>query len=352
MEIPAESCVRNMAKEWVASVLVKNLFLNVRSSTTAPPDLVFNEFKIWGVPPGDGQRLDDARVLFPEVYVNDCVYERHYASIPPARGVAPSGFGGIPDDVEDALLLLRLFKTGDLAFAQFKIEEPNGKFVSQFPYRLINNATPAGRHYQMGPEECAKWDTFASDLVRQPAWDSTWFGVARRFFLYGGAKEFNCHKEPGTEINEVDRIVDYMIAIEATLAPDEDHLSIGKRVRERAVKLLGEEGEQADRTRKLLKDFYGLRSTIAHGSPLSEKDRKVITNYREEFEHTVRELLINGLRELPPADKDRRQTLADWWAPSDDDRAGKLLEDFGGIKNREEKEGLIKRLQVNVAGKG
>ena len=33
-------------------------------------------------------------------------------------------------------------------------------------------------------------------------------------------------------------------------------------------------------------------------------------------------------------------------------RAGKLLEDFGRIKNREEKEGLIKRLHEKVAGKG
>ena len=219
MEILAERCVRSMAKEWVAFVLVKNLRLPVRSSTAAPPDLVFNEFKIWGVPQGDGQRLDDARGLFPEAYVNDCVYERHYSSISPARGAASSGFGGIPDDVEDALLLLRLFKTGDLAFAQFRIEGPNGRSVSQFPYRLISNACPAGSYYRMGPEECATWDTFASDLVRHRAWDSTWFGVARRFFLYGGAKEFNCHKDPGTEINEVDRIVDYMIAIRGNPGP-------------------------------------------------------------------------------------------------------------------------------------
>lgn len=360
MEIPAERSVRNLAEEWVAFVLVRNLLLPGRRSTTAPPDLVFNEFKIWGVPQGDGQRLDDARGLFPEAHVNDCVYERHYPSIPPAREAAPSGFGGIPEDVEDALLLLRLFKTGDLAFAQFKIEEPNGKFVSQFPYRLICNATPAGSHYRMGPEECTNWDAFASELVRQPAWHSTWFGVARRFFLYGGAKEFNGHKKPGTEINEVDRIVDYMIAIEAILAPEKD-VFIGKRLRERAVMLLDQEGEQADQTRELLKEFYDLRSTIAHGSPLresvsrkghKESDREFITRKREEFERTVRDLLVGGLRKLPSADKDRMQILADWWAPSDADRAGKLLEDFGTIRNREKKEGVIKRLQEKVAGRG
>jgi hypothetical protein len=178
--------------------------------------------------------------------------------------------------------------------------------------------------------------------------------------LYGGAKEFNCHKEPGTEINEVDRIVDYMIAIEATLAPEKD-LFIGKRLRERSVKLLGQGGEQADQTRELLKEFYDLRSTIAHGSPLresvsrkghKESDREFITRKREEFERTVRELLVEGLRKLPSADKDRMQILADWWAPSDADRATEVLKVFGGIKDHGERESLIKRLQKKVAGKG
>jgi hypothetical protein len=355
MEIPAKRSVCNLAEEWVAFVLVRNLLLPLRPSAAGPPDLVFDKFKIWDVPQGDWQRLDTARQLFPEaappVHFNDCVYERRYTSIPPPRQASPSDFGSIPEDVEDALLLLRLFKTGDLAFAQLKVKKRNGSLDPQFPYRLISNATPAGSYYRMGPEECANWDTFASDLVRQSAWHATWFGVARRFFLYGGAKEFNCHKEPGTEINEVDRIVDYMIAIEATLAPEKD-VFIGKRLRERAVKLLGEEGEQADQTRELLKKFYDLRSTVAHGSPLNESDREFITKNKEGFEYTVRKLLIKGLRELPSADKDRIQLLANWWAPSDADRAGKLLEDFGRIKNHGEKESLIKRLQVRVAGEG
>lgn len=348
MEIAAERSVRKLAEGWVAFALVRNLLLPLRPPAEGPPDLVFDKFKIWNVPQGDGQRLDTARQLFPEaappVHFNDCVYERHYTLIPPAREASPSDFGEIPEDVEDALLLLRLFKIGDLAFAQLKIKEPDGSLNFQFPYRLVCNATPAGGYYRLGPEECAKWDAFALELMRQPAWNSTWFGVARRFFLYGGAKEFNCHKEPGVEINEVDRIVDYMIALEATLAPEKDDF-IGKRLRERAVKLLGKEAEQGEHTRWLLKGFYDLRSTVAHGSSLSEADRRFITENREEFERTTREVLVAGLRKLPSADKDRVPILADWWAPSHANRAEKLLGDFGRIKNQREKEILIERLQ-------
>ena len=104
-----------MAQEWVAFVLVRNLALPLRRLTTAPPDLAFSDFRIWDVPQGNGQRLETARQLFPEAHIhfNDCVYERRYTSIPPACWTAPSGFGAIPEQVEDTLLLLRLFKTGE-----------------------------------------------------------------------------------------------------------------------------------------------------------------------------------------------------------------------------------------------
>lgn len=339
-----------MAEEWVAFVLVRNLELPLRRAITGPADLVFNEFTIWDIPQGDEERRATARQLFPGACVHycDCVYERHYASIPPAREAAASGYGGIRDDVEDALLLLRLFKPGDLAFAQLKLQEPDGKLHAQFPYRLISNATPGGILYRMSPGECAGWDTFASELKSRPGWHSPWFRVARRFFLYGGAKEFNCRRGPGTEANEADRIVDYMIALEATLAPENDDF-ISRRLRERAVKLLDRQGEQADNTRDLLNDFYGLRSRIAHGSPLSDADLDFIEKNKEDFEHTVRKILIEGLRQLPPADKGRTQILAHWWAASDTERAQRVFEDFGKIKNHGEKRHLVERLSGKVA---
>jgi hypothetical protein len=101
-------------------------------------------------------------------------------------------------------------------------------------------------------------------LVRTPAADSTWFSVAKRYFLYGGAKEFNPY------IGELDRIVDYAIALEAVLMFEHDF--INRLIKRRAGALLKLSAEQSERASRLLRDFYGYRSTIAHGDPLQIDD--------------------------------------------------------------------------------
>jgi hypothetical protein len=112
--------------------------------------------------------------------------------------------------------------------------------------------------------------------------------VARRYFLYGGAKEFNCYAErqSGIEINEIDRIVDYMIALEAALVPEKDF--VGRRLRERATCLLCKDPGDAEATKKLLRELYDVRSTIAHGSPLSDEKRDFLQRGRGDFENVVR----------------------------------------------------------------
>ena len=153
----------------------------------------------------------------PRVNFGDWVYEKSYTSLPPVRGAAPSGFGGIPEDTEDSLLLLRLFKGGDISFAQIAVRDQTGGLSSQYSHRVISDLAFTTFPYRLSQVECPKWGVFAHGLRRSPAWRSSWFAVARRNFLYGGAKEFNCYTErqTGIEINEVDRIVDYMIALEA-----------------------------------------------------------------------------------------------------------------------------------------
>ena len=55
--------------------------------------------------------------------------------------------------------------------------------------------------------ECGGWDVLGQELPNCDGWNSTWFQIARRFFLSGGAKEFNLHWDI------VDRIVDYMVLL-------------------------------------------------------------------------------------------------------------------------------------------
>lgn len=169
--------------------------------------------------------------------------------------------------------------------------------------------------------------------------------VARRYFLYGGAKEFNCYveRQSGIENNEVDRVVDYMIALEAALVPERGF--VGRRVRERAARLVcPREPKESEETKKLLRELYNIRSTIAHGSPLKDEQREFLEANWKSFEHIIRSILVEGLRNIPSAEEQRKAALGKLWDVSDSERAQKLFEDFAGIENLQQRSLLLQRL--------
>jgi hypothetical protein len=333
---------------YTAYALVRNLFRAPGQWNASSAELRFRDFRIWTVPEFEGpngSRFQKVSHIFQRARVSrdDWVYEKDYSSLPPAPGPAPSGFGGIPEDTEDSLLLLRLFKSGDISFAQVTVRDANADLYSQYPYRVISDI-PTVFPYRLSESECLAWDVFADEVKSRPGWNSSWFTVARRYFLYGGAKEFNCYveRQSGIEVNEVDRIVDYMIALEAALVPERDF--VGRRLRERGARLSCEDPEESEATKKLLRELYDVRSTIAHGSPLSDEQRVFLQSNREDSEKVVRKILVESLRNLPAEDERRKAFLSNLWDVPDGDRAQKLFEDFGRIKNPQEKDLLLQRL--------
>ena len=92
-----------------------------------------------------------------------------------------------------------------------------------------------------------------------PAASSPWFSVAKRFFLYGGPKEFN------TSTGALDRILDYSIALEAVLMC-ETHC-INRLMQCRAVALLSIPEDKTEQFSRSISRFYEYRSTIARGEP-------------------------------------------------------------------------------------
>jgi hypothetical protein len=72
--------------------------------------------------------------------------------------------------------------------------------------------------FEIGPEECETWKPFSDVIRKSQSWSSDWFATARRFFLSGGAKEFNA------KWDDVDRILDYATALESTLVPEKKKL--------------------------------------------------------------------------------------------------------------------------------
>lgn len=309
----------------------------------SPLKIQFSDFSVEYIADGNSRRLEYARRFFDEAMYGDCLIERAYETIPPLPEDFP-GFGAIVLAPEELLLLLRLFRPGDLVFAAVKIEKVQGGELRQSslkPYRVISGiGGDSTRPFVLSKSDITTWEEFAATLRTSASWASTWFQVARRCFLKGSSEEFNANFP-----HEVDRVADYVAALEAALVPETDFVS--RRLRERAVKLLGLEGDASAALMKLLNEFYAIRSTLVHGSPLSEDQMSVLRDRDHwwEFEEGVRNLLVSALKNVPPDEVSRRSYLASLYDPDDEARAARIGDEFRGIRDPNVKQELLRSLQ-------
>ena len=115
------------------------------------------------------------------------------------------------------MLLLRLYQPGDISFVKLAIAFPDGTTQVHSPYRAMNDLNSySSEHFEATAEECEAWRAFADGIGQSQSWGSAWFAAARRFFLSGGAKQWN------PKWDDADRILDYAAALEATLVPEEN----------------------------------------------------------------------------------------------------------------------------------
>src|SRR5271169_2686417 len=112
------------------------LIVLVRNLESPDPELRFETFQLRQIRQGNQRGLVEAQKTLrtEDVGYGDWILTGEYENLPPGPG--PSGFGRIPMDAEDTLLLLRLFRPGDLSFARLAIREPNGHTAIQNPYRV------------------------------------------------------------------------------------------------------------------------------------------------------------------------------------------------------------------------
>lgn len=305
-------------------------FALVRNLISNSEVLHFANFKLVKIKASLDYDLRRAQHLFPKESPSyqDWIYERAYDN---SNGWDRNRFG---DDVEDALLLLRLFKTGDLFFLQPCIEGNDGSLSCQQQYPTMVYTTPT-HSYKIEPDECFEFDKFASDLLSQSNWSSSWFKIARRFFLYGGGKEYNPRHD------EVDRIVDYMTALESILVPEKNF--VGRRLRERAVALLKNIVINLDDSRSLLREFYNVRSTVVHGSSIiSFKDTLLKRNM--DFEAVVRKIIVEAVKTVPSDENSRKGFLEQLFDVCDQTRSEKVLSDFFSIKGESERKACFDRI--------
>jgi hypothetical protein len=203
----------------------------------------------------------------------------------------------------------------------------------------LNSYSPL--RFNVESNECKSWKAFADCIRESQSWGSDWFGVARRFFLYGGAKEFN------PKWDDVDRILDYATALESTLVPEKDYNT--QRISRRAAALIApDDSVQTEEIRKLVKRFYDIRSRIVHGSGLSDENREWLFENCGQVELRVRQVLVTAVQKLPPIEKDRGVALARLFDPTDEDRGISAFEKFKEIKTAEVRKAIAAKI-ANLA---
>jgi hypothetical protein len=306
----------------------------VRNLESSAKRLDFVEFTISRV----GPRFGELRGVLSSADVNrdDWIFEKSYTQLP--LGPPGSPVGGIPKDVEDILLLLGLYKAGDISFIKQAIIQPSGKALVQLPYRAINDLNSySPQQFKVDSEGCQSWKDFADGLRESQSWSSSWFAAARRFFLSGGAKQFN------PKWDEVDRIVDYATALESTVVPEKDFNR--RRISRRAASLLApDDPAEAAVIVSTIKRLYDIRSTIVHSSRLRDEDREWLLQNCVQVEIRVRQVLVAAVEKLPPGEDHRIAALAALYDLTDQDRGDFVFGKFREIKAVEVRKAVASKI--------
>jgi len=97
---------------------------------------VFDKFSITKI---DNSNWEKLKTIFRPVFVKRVgqhFIERQYKEVPSlAEGEEDfASLGHIPYDSEDLMLLLRLFKAGDIVYVAGAVETPEGNLLSQYQY--------------------------------------------------------------------------------------------------------------------------------------------------------------------------------------------------------------------------
>jgi hypothetical protein len=300
----------------------------VRNLNSSASGLDFGEFTINPV----GPRFNELRQVFSSSDVNrdDWIFEKFYSQ-------ADSLVEAIAPGIEEILLLLRLYDVGDIAFVKLAtIAQSVSRPIR--PYRAMNDLNSYSRlKFEIGSEKCESWKAFADGIRESRSWSSDWFAAARRFFLSGGAKPFNPARD------DVDRIVDYVTALESTLVPENGY-NIRRITRRAATLIAPDNPAEKEVVVNFMKKLYAIRSQIVHGSRLADKNREWLFENCSQVELRVRQILRAAVQKLPPGEADRRVALAGLYDPTDEDRGSFVFEKFSEIKEAEVRKAIATKI--------
>ena len=198
-----------------------------------------------------------------------------------------SGFDGIINSMQDLLLAFRLLKVGDIVFGNLLIEDMEGHNSWHNPYRV---ARASFFKYNFGHDEIENFNNFRDTIANKVGYRNRFYKFSLNHFMSGVDKSFFY------KIGNLERIVDYVVALESLFLIDSQLYFLRYTITERISTLLKD-----DSVRKIVKFMYDERSKIVHGSNIglleNKRQRKIerIKAHMPRFESLMREVFLKLL---------------------------------------------------------
>lgn len=260
------------------------LYCLVRNLKTEDKELDFGDFKIVSVQQGPEaakwrkklECKEVPRVILIKEFRN---YEMDDEDV--------SGFDKIIQSVDQLLLILRLFKSGDVMFCDHMIEDLVSKERALSLYTL---GKPSFFNYDFGQDEITNFNDFRKLITNKPGFNNPFYRFALDHFMTGVNKGFRY------KIKELERIVDYITALESMFLIDNEPYFLRSTLGRRVSRLL-----EDDETAKIIKSLYDERSNIVHGGNIglsAEKEIRKLERIRSlmpSFEDIIRKAFVKLL---------------------------------------------------------
>ena len=279
----------NVIKGWVKRMSVCSpqnfrVYILINNFETQNKKLDFRDFKIMSVKKGpeaaEWKEKLGCRVVPRNILIKEFLNYR-------MKDDDISGFDGIIDSILDLLLAFRLLKVGDIVFGDLLIEDMEGHDSWHNPYSV---ARPSFFKYSFGHDEIENFNNFRDIIANKVGYGNRFYKFSLNHFMSGVDKSFFY------KIGNLERIVDYVVALESLFLIDSQLYFLRHTITERISTLLKD-----DSVRKIVKFMYDERSKIVHGSNIglseNKRQRKIekIKAHMPRFESLMREVFLKLL---------------------------------------------------------
>jgi hypothetical protein len=195
-----------------------------------------------------------------------------------------SGVDGIINNLDELLLIFRLFKTGDIIITDslFENKETGGKSTNRYSLDRFSILK-----YRFTQSEIVSFNNFKNNLKKKIGFNNKFYKFSLNYFTAGINKGFS------NNLESLDRIVDYFIALESLFLMESEGENLTEIISNRISNFL-----KVKDAIKIVKYFYNIRSRVVHGDYIFKSEYELKKKIEEvkiklpEFENLIRQIFI------------------------------------------------------------